>query len=344
MTDPGEPGEVVIAPAGPADEWDADWSPDGSQLLYTKDNASGADIWRMNPDGTGRRAVIDSADKADTRAQYLPDGTGLVYTTATGGDPEIRRSLIDGSGQVNLTSNPASDVDTAIQPINETETVVTAAGLVPESGKGLYSATYEFGPGPSFVAASYYQCRMDGGAWEACSSPKTYNNLGMGTEHVFEVKGTSNGVTESPASYTSGLSKGKYEEPPAGLALLTTALRSMAHSLFDGEHSHGASSEVQQGSSVWAQSTFDYSKLQPGANFRDSKLTAQDRSCRNRLRAGGVAVKDGVKLYVRDGDGCYESAWVGYAGRNMNKHYTCERVPDPLVGPGYRCGRVSMHN
>ena len=50
---------------------------------------------------------------------------------------------------------------------------------------------------------SRFECRLDDGAWQACSSPKTYNGLGNG-QHVFRVRArdAAGNVDGSPATWT----------------------------------------------------------------------------------------------------------------------------------------------
>ncbi len=56
-------------------------------------------------------------------------------------------------------------------------------------------------PGGSGVAS--YQCRIDAGAWGACTSPRTYTGLAQGN-HTFDVRAIDNAgnVDPTPASYT----------------------------------------------------------------------------------------------------------------------------------------------
>ncbi|MBE2320107.1 M36 family metallopeptidase [Solirubrobacter sp. CPCC 204708] len=58
------------------------------------------------------------------------------------------------------------------------ETDVLSGPTVPDS-----TATFTFGG----EGAARFECRVDAGAWEACTSPKTYTGLASG-EHLFEVR------------------------------------------------------------------------------------------------------------------------------------------------------------
>jgi matrixin len=62
------------------------------------------------------------------------------------------------------------------------------------------SATFKFRSDQPFAT---FECRLDSGAWAACSSPKTYTGLADGT-HVFQVraKNAIGQADQSPASHT----------------------------------------------------------------------------------------------------------------------------------------------
>ena len=55
---------------------DADWAPDGSHLLFFES----ADIWRVNPDGSGRAQVTNTPFWEDP-AVYSPDMTKIVFAS-----------------------------------------------------------------------------------------------------------------------------------------------------------------------------------------------------------------------------------------------------------------------
>ena len=70
----------------------------------------------------------------------------------------------------------------------------------PESGITVANASFSF---TSSEAGSSFSCRIDGGSWGVCSSPKSYSGLAEGG-HTFEVRATDGaGNTDStPASRT----------------------------------------------------------------------------------------------------------------------------------------------
>ena len=71
-------------------------------------------------------------------------------------------------------------------------TVITAAPE-PETNSSSASLTFE-----SPEAGASFECRIDGGTWSACSSPKTYGSLADG-RHSFEARAVVNGfVDRSP--------------------------------------------------------------------------------------------------------------------------------------------------
>ena len=97
-----------ITAAG-GDSFSAQWSPDGSKLVFTSRRAlDGSDaantnntlnIWVVNPDGTGPVPLTDvTAAEADcSRPQWSPDGTKIVFSS---------NRAIDGSDALNANSAP----------------------------------------------------------------------------------------------------------------------------------------------------------------------------------------------------------------------------------------------
>jgi dipeptidyl aminopeptidase/acylaminoacyl peptidase len=57
------------------------WSPDGSSIAFISTRENGAQIWTMNPDGSGQRRLTDISTGIDGFV-WTPDGTHFLYSSA----------------------------------------------------------------------------------------------------------------------------------------------------------------------------------------------------------------------------------------------------------------------
>jgi Tol biopolymer transport system component len=80
-----------------------DWSPDGTQLAFRKE----ADIYTIEPDGTGLTQVTSTGD--DSQPRWSSDGTQFAITSYRDNNNDIWLIDIDGSNPQQLTTNGASD-------------------------------------------------------------------------------------------------------------------------------------------------------------------------------------------------------------------------------------------
>jgi Tol biopolymer transport system component len=80
-------------------DFEPDWSPDGTQIVFTSDRSGNMEIYRMkaSPEGSKNRPVnlSKSPSSYDSSATWSPDG----------------------AGQINLTNDPGSDFYPAWQPL-----------------------------------------------------------------------------------------------------------------------------------------------------------------------------------------------------------------------------------
>jgi hypothetical protein len=156
--------------AAPADEFV--WSPDGSRIFYSSQDASGVAIYSIRPDGTDRTLVADKdvsgfalqTPTADFAVDATGTGTRLEYATTTGtidavpadgSDPGNPTQLYDASG-ISGTSG-AVIVSFVLDPINGEPIAALDNGGLYAFGPGdepgdeqtpLASCTAAYGPEP----------------------------------------------------------------------------------------------------------------------------------------------------------------------------------------------------
>jgi TolB protein len=102
---------------------DPDWSPDGTRIVFTShsvlDTGAGnhfktAEIWSMNPDGSGRIRLTFN-DEEERAPAWSPDGTKIAFSCRalwlnSGTDFEICLMDADGSNVTALTDNTTSEL------------------------------------------------------------------------------------------------------------------------------------------------------------------------------------------------------------------------------------------
>ncbi len=102
-------------------EDDPDWSQDGQRIVFTShpvtdnpDPSDQAEIFVMNPDGTGLHQLTFNAEE-ERGPSWSPDGTQIVFICRIGAetnpaaDFEICVMNADGTGQTQLTDNTVFD-------------------------------------------------------------------------------------------------------------------------------------------------------------------------------------------------------------------------------------------
>jgi Tol biopolymer transport system component len=96
----------------PDDDVGPAWSPDGTQIAFTRGLEDDPNIFIVNSDGTGLVQLTDDpADDADPA--WSPDGTSIAFVSTREGDTDVYVMSADGSDQRRLTDGSASDFDPA---------------------------------------------------------------------------------------------------------------------------------------------------------------------------------------------------------------------------------------
>src|SRR5215212_9981652 len=177
----------------------------------------------LSPDTTPPETTIDSGPSgtisvADATFAFSSDETnstfecsldGAAYSTCT--SPRSYAKLSNGShtfdvratdGAGNVDASPASrtfsvEVPPPPQDTTPPETTIDSG---PSGTVGTGSADFAFF---SDETNSTFECRLDGTAYSACTSPKSYTDLSNGS-HTFDVRATdgAGNVDASPASRT----------------------------------------------------------------------------------------------------------------------------------------------
>ena len=107
-TDPSDGAERTNLTKSPWDEETADWSPDGSQIVFDREENGNFDIYVMNTDGE-EIVRLTRDDGADKRPKWSPDGTQIAFESSRFGDSEIFVMDADGRNVRRLTKSDSDD-------------------------------------------------------------------------------------------------------------------------------------------------------------------------------------------------------------------------------------------
>jgi hypothetical protein len=133
----------------------------------------------------------------DTSSGVLPLGSGstMNHVFVGAGTRKVRLTVTDTHAKVDSVTK---NVPVAAEP--DTTAPETSITNGPSGTVTVASASFSLS---SSEPGSTFQCRLDGGGWAGCTSPKTYSGLTNGA-HTFDVRATDAGgnVDQSPATRT----------------------------------------------------------------------------------------------------------------------------------------------
>lgn len=103
------------------DEYYPSWSPEGSQIAFTKEREGSFDIWVMDPEGQNECLLVSDTGRADA-VGWSPDGTQIAFSFKEGEDQEIYVQDVhcsEGGGNsemLPLTDNETNDYAPSLSP------------------------------------------------------------------------------------------------------------------------------------------------------------------------------------------------------------------------------------
>lgn len=191
-------------------------TPDGASV-YTA-NAVDDNVSQFSVDGTTGAltpktpATVGAGDNPIAIAAG-PDGRNVYVTNSVDGN--ISQYDVDADGK--LTAKSPATVAAGIFPRGiaiRPDTIAPTATITSGPSDSVADSSASF----SFTASepgSSFQCRLDGGTLEACSSPKAYAGLGDGL-HLFEVRATDFSGNTGPVATRTWTIDTSAPVPPEG--------------------------------------------------------------------------------------------------------------------------------
>lgn len=106
---------VIRLTSNSANDSNPNWSP--GKITFQSDRDGDEEIYSMNDaDGSAQTNISNDASAFDVEPFRSSDGARIGYSSTRSGDFEIYLVNPGGSGLLNLTNNPASDIQPALQP------------------------------------------------------------------------------------------------------------------------------------------------------------------------------------------------------------------------------------
>jgi TolB protein len=101
-------GARPLLTAGGAARPSPAWSPNSQRIALVQDAPGGADIYLINPDGTGA-VNLTNLPAGYSSPQWSPDGSKIAFVGTRGGASDLWAMNADGGGLLRLTNDAATE-------------------------------------------------------------------------------------------------------------------------------------------------------------------------------------------------------------------------------------------
>jgi eukaryotic-like serine/threonine-protein kinase len=89
---------------GDRESYISDWAPDGGLLAFTRfDHETGADLYLVDPRGSGAPRPFATTPFFESKAAFSPDGRDLAYVSDESGRDEVYVRPLEGEGKVQVS-------------------------------------------------------------------------------------------------------------------------------------------------------------------------------------------------------------------------------------------------
>lgn len=173
-------------------DYDPDWSPDSTKIVFNRSTSQSSGIYVMNADGSNVKQISASG----SQPAWSPDGTKIVYGGAAG----IYTMNPDGSGQTLVVDVPGDkyEYDPDWQPLPDTTPTPTPSDTTAPTSPSNLSATEDAGK----VTLTWNASTDEGGSGVA--GYEIWRSSGRKSNSFSKIA-----TTTSP-TYTDTVSKGNY--------------------------------------------------------------------------------------------------------------------------------------
>src|ERR1041384_948717 len=95
----------ILLTASPGDEYQPDWSPDGTKIVFSSRRDGNNEIYVMNADGSHAINLTNNTGD-DENPSWSPDGSQIVFDSnpSVGSNHQIFVMNADGSNPIQLTT------------------------------------------------------------------------------------------------------------------------------------------------------------------------------------------------------------------------------------------------